>query len=660
MSDFQAIPINGTAEQLEKLLGMDIVDSITENSSDDQIPTAKSVYNAMGSAFGSVSYNPQELTPEQQAQVRKNIGAVQKTEYGIKIDGVLSDGIEIESIDEKTESGFNKSTLRFLGYEDGAVMLKNVADGVENSDAATVGQVKEMLKNADGSSEEAYLYTSFTAAVADLNASTTENADATEENAVCAIYTDSDGNNRLLLISDIELTETVEFTVPVIFDLNNHKLEIIGDYRIDLNADNIVIDGRAGNGQIIKNTGINTVSYCINCKGNNLQLLGGYYSIKAPADTKLVAPIYTSGDKLLIDGAEIHTEATSGIKSAYGIVGKNKISVLNSTVSCKSLSGNAYGVYCQSKNETAFIANSEISAISESEDANILVYSLSGHKVYAEKSKIQAKSIGCDAVGVIASNEATIANCDLNIDSVSGGGQCLYVNSGCTAIVENSTFFADGTTGSVAEGNEEYAGTQGIINSGRLTIKNCNVYGTHTGMQCNESSITKINGGLFEGPGHGGIYIANGTGGQFYAENCTVKNSPYRGKYKDKFFYGNSQYMVAAVYIGGGNGIKAYFDNCIMDGGGPERIPDYNLDGTLKGYIGAEPIRFRQSSGEQNNSAYISNCTLMGDGKIRFANATHSLHLGFYNRILCEPSLESCMVDEGRVVYTGYEEFRTV
>lgn len=79
MADFQPIPINGTAEQLEKLLGMDIVESITENPTNDQIPTALAVKNAIesgggGTAEGAVLYTAQNLTPEQQAQARQNIG----------------------------------------------------------------------------------------------------------------------------------------------------------------------------------------------------------------------------------------------------------------------------------------------------------------------------------------------------------------------------------------------------------------------------------------------------------------------------------------------------------------------------------------------------------------------------------------------------------
>jgi hypothetical protein len=224
-----------------------------------------------------------------------------------------------------------------------------------------------------------------------------------------------------------------------------------------------------------------------------------------------------------------------------------------------------------------------------------------------------------------------------------------------TSIV-NTTSFADGTTGSVAGGNEKYAGTQGIINYGTMTLKDCSVYGTHTGIQCSGGSITKINGGLFEGTGHGGLYIACDNTGKFYAENATFRNVPYGGVHKNEFFYGNSQYMVAAVYVGGGNDIKAYMDNCILDGGGPEMIPDYSNEEVI--YLGAEPIRFRHSSSEQRNSAFMSNCTLMGDGKIRFANATHKLYLGFGNRVLCEPNLTQCLdkTTYAGKVFTSWEE----
>lgn len=74
MADFQSIPINGTTEKLEKLLGMDIVEAVDEDSNDNQIPTAKAVRDAVVAGGNFVSYTPQSPTEAQQAQARQNIG----------------------------------------------------------------------------------------------------------------------------------------------------------------------------------------------------------------------------------------------------------------------------------------------------------------------------------------------------------------------------------------------------------------------------------------------------------------------------------------------------------------------------------------------------------------------------------------------------------
>ena len=515
-------------------------------------------------------------------------------------------------------------------------------------------ELEEKIGKGGGGSVNKYYYTSLSAAVTDLNASTTENAKVTAENAECSLHTDADGNTCLTLLADIALAGTVTISAPVIFVLNGHTVSIPGDYLIDITGNNSIVDGRTVGSQIIKNTSTNTVAYVLRFTGNNCKLFGGFYSITAPADTKLVSCIMSSSDTLTMDGAEVNTKSVSGRKSTYGVVTTKILNLINSTIDCNSANGPSFGVISNSKTETLTIKNCKISASSQSVINGDFIYSVSAYFLSVENSKIYAESDNITNYGIMASTSVTIKDCEVYVDAIHGGAACVYVSEGSTALAENSSFFADGTTGSVSAGNENYAGTQGIINYGTLTVKNCNAYGTHTGFQCSEGSITTIDGGLYEGPGHGGIYIACDNGGKFFAENATFKNVPYRGKHKDTFFYSNGQYMVAAVYVGGGDNIKAYFDSCILDGCGPEAMPDGDS------FTGAEPIRFRMSSGERNNSAYMSNCTLMGDGKIRFANATHKLHYGMWNRFLCEPNLESSMIDEGRVIYTGYEQFRTI
>jgi hypothetical protein len=506
------------------------------------------------------------------------------------------------------------------------------------SDLQELDRVTSELALAEGIAES-YLYTSFTAAVADLNASTTENADATEENAVCAIYNDSDENTHLMILSDIEITETITFSVPVIFELNGHTVSINGDYRIVIAGDNSIVDGSIGVSQVIKKTETNTVSNCLRFTGNNCKLLCGFFSIEAPADSKIVVCVAAVGDYLLVDGAEIQTSATGGTKNAYCVSTNKKVIVLNSTITCNSLEGVCVGVASVNENEELLVKNSKFHITSSCGDTQLYIYAIDSYNVIAENCDVFVEGEYVRSVGFNITTTGTIRDCSAYIGSVHGGGCCLK-NDGI-ATVENSSFFADGTTGSVSVGNENYAGTQGVWNLGTISLLNCNVYGTHTGLQCAELSITKVNGGLYEGPGHGGIYVAC-DGGQFYAENATIRNATYRGKYKSQYWYGNGMYVVAAVYVGCGHGIKAYFDNCVIDG---ERN---------------EPIAFRVSEQEGENSAYVSNCTIMGDGKIRFGGNTMILYTGFCNRILCEANFPDQIISDGEKVYIGYEESVTV
>lgn len=82
---------------------MDIVESVTENSTDDQIPTARAVKNAIasgtgGTAEGAVLYTAQNLTPEQQAQARKNIGAAAVGESGGSLSAEIIDNILVVNL----------------------------------------------------------------------------------------------------------------------------------------------------------------------------------------------------------------------------------------------------------------------------------------------------------------------------------------------------------------------------------------------------------------------------------------------------------------------------------------------------------------------------------------------------------------------------------
>ena len=117
--------------------------------------------NGGGSAEGAVLYTKeQNLTEAQQAQARQNIGAMSN---GKADDHLNMSGNEIGEIgalrliDDSGEgvaifaesTGDGEGIVSFYeSLEDGPVVLRNIADGTEDSDAATVGQVKEMVSQS--------------------------------------------------------------------------------------------------------------------------------------------------------------------------------------------------------------------------------------------------------------------------------------------------------------------------------------------------------------------------------------------------------------------------------------------------------------------------------------------------------------------------------
>ena len=74
-----------------------------------------------------------------------------KTSHGIIVEGITG-GVEIDAGFEEDETGRTHSILSFLGDNDGTVRLTRVADGVDDWDAATVGQVQRMIDGSGGGS----------------------------------------------------------------------------------------------------------------------------------------------------------------------------------------------------------------------------------------------------------------------------------------------------------------------------------------------------------------------------------------------------------------------------------------------------------------------------------------------------------------------------
>ena len=563
----------------------------------------------------ALKYVPQNLTPEQQAQARQNIRAIELSQA--------------------------QSISKSMAYA-----VRDIAD-------ATAGITTGLL---DALYAPAY-YSTLAGAVADLNGKTIGmNAEPTAENAVCALYEDFDGNTCLVLLADVESTEFTTFTESVIFKINGHTLSLPDSAKIKFSGDNSVIDGRVEGSCITKKAKVISSNLpVIDMTGTNTQILSVVFDMTIESATAMIAAILARSE-CVTDGIKISVKVNGGNATIYNAMTQSGgvLKMRKSKIVLNSLSvGTAAGVKAQSSGKGLYLDQCEITV--DQEDGTVCGIADS----MPEFSSFYDTDITCCTRNGSAyslskdTGEANIDKCKLYSSATTGSAVSLNLHTQNSKVsAQKSVFFSDGTTGSVND--NEKAISIGVTNYGHLTLDDCAVYGTHSGMQCSEGSTTIVNGGVYEGVGHGGLYLAC-VDGNFYGQNATFRAAPYRGKFKDLFNYSRT-YLVAAVYIGGGednNNIKAYVDNCIFDGSGPCIYE--SSDGKPQG---AEPIRFRGSLGEQNNAIYASNCTFMGDGEIRFINDTHRLYLGFGNRLLCEATIPACVdsTTYAGKVFTNYEE----
>jgi hypothetical protein len=457
----------------------------------------------------------------------------------------------------------------------------------------------------------AAFYTSLSKAVVDLNAGTIgTNADATADNAVCALYSDYDGNTCLIILSNIDLSESLTISADVIFKVNGHTINYTGNYSIRF-AGNDIIDCRVRGSKFYNNTNVETSPSLMLRLEGSVQLLGGEIErIASVADSTIVTVLIKG--TVDIDNCSIYTESKGGAGKISGVQTQGNITMRNSRIDSKSADS-----ICEAINTTA---------------------SASG--LYISNCELIANSSNGIAYGVaIHSTNSTIDGCFINVGSIEVGQTLRGINVGPGGGIKavNTKIFADGLYGGTENNSQNGLGV-GLLNYGTASLVNCEVYGTHSGIQCGESSTTTINGGLYESTGHGGVYLAN-LNGNFYAQNATFRTVPYRGTHKDRYMYTGTDYLNAAVYVSATPGIKAYMDNCILDGNGPTTI---GVDSGGEEPMRAEPIRFK--NGGTGNSVYASNCTFKGAGKIRFGGgSTQRLYLGFANRVLCEASIPSCV-----------------
>ena len=193
-----------------------------------------------------------------------------------------------------------------------------------------------------------------------------------------------------------------------------------------------------------------------------------------------------------------------------------------------------------------------------------------------------------------------------NIIAESKKGKVIGFSSAENGIVKNSNIVAYSAYDSSEIGFKSYS--IGILSSCNLVIENSHIIGIHSGV--NSTGNLTVNGGIYEGYGHGGIY-ASGTNSLVHIVNATINDCNFPDGFGEPIINRTN----CGMYVGGGSGcdnIKVYMDNC-----------------TISGLQYA--VAMRGSSNEHNNQIYLSNCVLKQ--AVRIDNDSHRIIIGQNNTL---------------------------
>ena len=129
-------------------------------------------------------------------------------------------------------------------------------------------------------------------------------------------------------------------------------------------------------------------------------------------------------------------------------------------------------------------------------------------------------------------------------------------------VATDTKFIADSDYLGNEAGTDYGKFSRGVYSYGPTTLNNCYVYGTHCGVSMANAPIY-INGGTYEGYGHGGLYTTSGADKINYIYDAKfIGTIDMKEGYVADDIVGNNY---AGIYIGGTD-TTVYMDNCYVYG----------------------------------------------------------------------------------------------
>lgn len=236
--------------------------------------------------------------------------------------------------------------------------------------------------------------------------------------------------------------------------------------------------------------------------------------------------------------------------------------------------------------------------------------------------------------GILGEANSVICATDCSIDvSSKHGFNVCGVNSEGDVTLVNCSVVAEADHTANSAGTNYATMSRGVYSAGSLLMRNCYVYGTHSAAT-SKGTVT-VEGGKYEGYSHGGLYLS-GSSQNINVYDAELIDCDLRDGYIDD---GRAGTNGAGIYIGGASNITVYMDNCNI-------------------YAKIQPIVLRGSSGERNNTFYVSR-TRISHGYtnvgVRIDHSTHKVYIGTHCNFTASNTNRASVVQTTAEVYRNQE-----
>lgn len=402
----------------------------------------------------------------------------------------------------------------------------------------------------DPVSDECY-YTNIDAAIDDFNANNTRNGNEKDEDSVAML---SDGT--ITLLQDVTTTQNLIFNETGTLNLNKYTLTLKSGSRLLVNKS--VTLTVIGEGSIVTK---NASDAPIRVQGE-LVIESGTFNI---ADSKGL--ILASGGKVVINDGKFIAQSDNTNTYIINAQDGAYLTINNGTFSLSANSGQHYIIKAanQSLINTGCITIN--GGVYTAECAQGIVRGVSCYNInqtQINKGTITVKTVkesGLLYVDAVALDFSQCASVQLN------GGKFIALQTQSSDNMDSKALTVYEAKNLVINGGEYYGQFSDICCP--TTINDGVFSGIYVGLQLHGDYSVVVNGGIFESPWHGGIYVSNSNttiknatlGAPKYSDSYMAKSTNYIPRYEDNTIYSGTFY--SCIYIGGLEfNVKCNIDSC--------------------------------------------------------------------------------------------------